>query len=500
VQYDPQLPVAVFLGPSLDQQTAQDILPANYYPPVAMGDVYRLIASGVQALVIIDGVFHQTTPVWQREILAAIDAGITVFGASSMGALRAAELDIYGMHGCGQIYQWYRDGVIDGDDEVALLHAPSEHRFAPLSVPLVNLRFALNTAMQDGLVSDATGHALVADLKTLYFGARTHRRIAESAVWNTVDERSRDAFLIRLQSNDADLKRADALQVLRACAARLDLGRPTARDGELPNSPSRSAFPAVAAIRRGWWHPSGYLLDGEKVLDALQTDSSRAAALRRDAVRHWFLAQCADATCITVDEHEIELFEEQWQLRMAPMTRAEALRATGLTHAELRTQARERMRVRDLLNREPEALDLEFAAHRKILLGLRALLGTGDNAPSAAVLYHDVVEAAHIAMWARTHGVVCPTTVVDDFMHTWEARMAGLNRAGLAERLGVDVPSYERVWAEQATHEWLIGLGPAALGFTTWFEPAALLNEIQLTITAAELRDLGLQATRLPAP
>src|SRR5262245_58167109 len=123
--YDPQTPIAVFLGPSLDLATARSILPANYYPPVRMGDVYRLLTTGVRLIVLLDGVFHAAAPVWPREILAALKAGISVVGASSMGALRAAELAPYGMIGWGTVFQWYMQGQIAGDDEVALLHMPA---------------------------------------------------------------------------------------------------------------------------------------------------------------------------------------------------------------------------------------------------------------------------------------------------------------------------------------------------------------------------------------
>ena len=69
--YEARIPIAVFLGPSLDLATARSVLPANYYPPVRMGDIYRLLATGVRLIVIIDGVFHASVPVWQREMLAA---------------------------------------------------------------------------------------------------------------------------------------------------------------------------------------------------------------------------------------------------------------------------------------------------------------------------------------------------------------------------------------------------------------------------------------------
>ena len=113
----------MFLGPSLARDKARSVLDADYYPPAGKGDVYRIIASGVKTIVLIDGVFHNAPSVWQRELLDAMDEGIRVVGAASMGALRAAELHLFGMIGRGTIFEWYRDGIIEGDDEVALLHA-----------------------------------------------------------------------------------------------------------------------------------------------------------------------------------------------------------------------------------------------------------------------------------------------------------------------------------------------------------------------------------------
>src|SRR5262245_54789158 len=100
----------VFLGPSLPRQAAESILAADYRPPVRKGDIYALLTSGVSRIIIIDGIFHNAPSVWQREILAALDQGIEVLGASSMGALRAAELHTFGMQGFGTIFEWYRDG------------------------------------------------------------------------------------------------------------------------------------------------------------------------------------------------------------------------------------------------------------------------------------------------------------------------------------------------------------------------------------------------------
>ncbi|MHC5861232.1 TfuA-like protein, partial [Nostoc sp.] len=129
----PKNTVAVFLGPSLTQKQARQILHADYYPPACKGDIYRIMAFGVETIVLIDGLFHNTPSVWQRELVDALEEGIQVLGASSMGALRAAELHNFGMIGYGKVFEWYRDGVHDGDDEVALLHGLPEAEFRPLS-------------------------------------------------------------------------------------------------------------------------------------------------------------------------------------------------------------------------------------------------------------------------------------------------------------------------------------------------------------------------------
>src|SRR5262245_8594564 len=125
-------PIAVFLGPSLPREQARAILEARYEPPARMGDIYRILGD-VRAVVLIDGVFHSVPAVWQREILDALAEGVPVYGASSMGALRAAELYTYGMVGIGTVFGWYRDGIIDADDEVTLLHGPEDAGYVALS-------------------------------------------------------------------------------------------------------------------------------------------------------------------------------------------------------------------------------------------------------------------------------------------------------------------------------------------------------------------------------
>jgi hypothetical protein len=173
---------AVFLGPSLRKERAAEIFDADYYPPARKGDVYRILASGVRTIVLIDGVFHSTPSVWQRELLDAISEGVVVLGASSMGALRAAELHQFGVIGYGRVFEWYRDMVIDGDDEVALWHGPEEYGYRHLSEPLVNIRYTLEGAVEDRCLTAEQADQLLRYAKRLHYPSRSYRQLLDSPV------------------------------------------------------------------------------------------------------------------------------------------------------------------------------------------------------------------------------------------------------------------------------------------------------------------------------
>ncbi len=102
--------IIVFLGPSLDRPSAEEILAAEYRPPAKRGDILRAVDDGATIIGLIDGVFHQESAVAHREILQAVKRGVRVVGSSSMGALRAAEMDTLGMVGIGEVYRITRAG------------------------------------------------------------------------------------------------------------------------------------------------------------------------------------------------------------------------------------------------------------------------------------------------------------------------------------------------------------------------------------------------------
>lgn len=206
--------IVVFLGPTLPHEMARQILDATYLPPVAMGDVWALMPKPPRAIVIIDGVFERTPAVWHKEILWALSQGIRVFGSSSMGALRAAELTSFGMEGVGRIFEMFRDEVLEDDDEVAVAHSSAEHDFRVLSEAMVNIRHGLAEAESRGLISAPTRERLTAYAKKQFYAERSWGTLLQPGVVEVLPEDERVRLRAFVREERPDLKRKDAIALL----------------------------------------------------------------------------------------------------------------------------------------------------------------------------------------------------------------------------------------------------------------------------------------------
>ncbi len=206
------LPV-IFLGPSLSLQQARMILSAaEYQPPAAMGDVARAVAAGAKRILIIDGYFETVPAVFHKEILAALASGVAIFGASSMGALRAAELASFGMIGIGAIFHAYHSGQLTDDDEVALIHGPAELGYPAMSEALVNIRATLAAALKDGAISQIAARTVLTKAKAMPYRQRSYAAVRQEMqglgdfwCWlddrGAVDQKALDAQLALSQLN-----------------------------------------------------------------------------------------------------------------------------------------------------------------------------------------------------------------------------------------------------------------------------------------------------------
>ncbi|MBP2230555.1 hypothetical protein J2847_003860 [Azospirillum agricola] len=223
--------IFVFLGPTLPARDAASELDATFLPPVAQGDVIRLCAEKPKAIGIIDGFFESVPSVWHKEILFAIHAGIPVFGASSMGALRAAELHPFGMIGVGAIFEAYRDGRLEDDDEVAVVHGPAELGYPSLSEAMVNIRRTLADAAVERILSQDTAFRLEGIAKELPYRERGYGRILRLGADIGLPGDELAGFKAWLPTGRFDQKRDDARRMLRTMRRHLgqDVAAPGAR-------------------------------------------------------------------------------------------------------------------------------------------------------------------------------------------------------------------------------------------------------------------------------
>jgi len=198
----------VYLGPSLSHAEAAGLLEADYRPPIKRGDLPSHYEGTV---VIIDGEFGQSLSVSPNEILSLLDRGTTVIGASSMGALRAAELYPFGMKGYGWIYEQYRSGRIIADDEVAIAYSPLDLR--PVTVPLVNVRYWLGELEAAGHLEAKVSRRMLASLRRVFYADRTDQRVRLELEKIVGANELRRLYNIS-GGGITDVKAADARQVL----------------------------------------------------------------------------------------------------------------------------------------------------------------------------------------------------------------------------------------------------------------------------------------------
>ena len=195
----------VFAGPTLSPQDAPDF---EFRPPAAQGDLYCAARERPAAIGLIDGYFDERPAVLHKEILWALAEGIPVYGAASMGALRAAELHVFGMRGIGRIFEDYRDGRVTADDAVAVEHGPHETGYVSLSEPLVNIEATMARAVREGIAGADEADAVCAQAKALHYRDRTWRGL--------LDDPSHAHLKHWVLANRVDQKRIDALQMLAA--------------------------------------------------------------------------------------------------------------------------------------------------------------------------------------------------------------------------------------------------------------------------------------------
>ena len=224
-------PIPVFVGPSLPPEDRRGT-GFEWRSPASAGDILALVERAPARLCLIDGFFDSRLAPWHKELLQVMAQGTLIFGAASMGALRAAELHRFGMIGVGVIFRAYRNGLLVGDDEVALIHTDERLRWAPLTVPMVEVRATLIAACRARIVTPAMARRIRSLVHQIHFQDRDWPMIEGACL---AEGLVHEATFRRLQQLHVELKRGDA----RAClAAALTMDVPVRR----PTAPPDTCF------------------------------------------------------------------------------------------------------------------------------------------------------------------------------------------------------------------------------------------------------------------
>jgi hypothetical protein len=176
--------VLVYTGPELDHDSIRERIPAAIIqPPVSQGDfISDLMHFEPSHVLLITGCFHQALSVWHKEIVWALQVpGVKgIYGAASMGALRAADLSPFGMIGAGRIFHWYNEGVITEESEVASTYAHArDGSLVATTIPLVNVRGALMKALETEVLEQEEAEEIFALASSIHWTERTERMLAE---------------------------------------------------------------------------------------------------------------------------------------------------------------------------------------------------------------------------------------------------------------------------------------------------------------------------------
>ena len=127
-----------------------------------------------------------------------------------MGALRASELDDLGMIGIGYVYNQYKKGLIESDDDVAVAINPVNYE--QISDPLVSMEYNFKRALDKGIISKEEFHTLLKTAKSIFYPKRTYNLLLNMVNIHLARIAAIEKFLL---DEGIDIKRQDAIDVLK---------------------------------------------------------------------------------------------------------------------------------------------------------------------------------------------------------------------------------------------------------------------------------------------
>lgn len=213
----------IFLGPSMNNERAKGIFDADYKPPAKKGDLLRLgLSSDISLVGLVDGMFLQDYPPTPIEVYQLVTKkNVVVVGAASLGALRAVELERFGMIGIGKIFELYRKGKLTADDEVAVTFEEGSYRLQ--SEAMIDIRFNLFLAEKQGIINKHSKKILTKIAKNFYFPLRNYNDILDYAIMDSPQYTDHfQLFRSYIASNRISLKELDTIKLIKYIKAKYE--------------------------------------------------------------------------------------------------------------------------------------------------------------------------------------------------------------------------------------------------------------------------------------
>jgi TfuA protein len=215
---EPTPKIRVYGGLSLSEEQTLRILPsAEFAGPIQRQDLERDLGLGFQCVVIVDGVFQQVLSVSPGEVLDALRFGIKVYGASSMGAMRAAELESLGMIGVGKVFEEIRKSRYFRDDYLGQAFSPDG--LTTHSLPFIDIQLGCDQLVEDGEVTRRQKLEILQAYSELHFSQRNSAALSEKL--KAQGDFAIASVAAKVPSLIRSIKKQDALAVLKRVRADL---------------------------------------------------------------------------------------------------------------------------------------------------------------------------------------------------------------------------------------------------------------------------------------
>lgn len=209
----PRRKPVLFGGPSIacSVETYRECF--DLRPPIQRDDLYELAEQQRPGCaLIVDGLFGSSMSISPIECIDLMKRGWLLYGASSMGALRAADCCSVGMVGIGEIFNGFHFGYFHSDSDVAVKYDSAT--YSEITVPYVQVDYVVSTLKRREAVSDTKARLLLKSLRKVPWYDRYPKLIADHLL-EFFKGSEREPLLEYLTSAEHSIKGSDARMAAR---------------------------------------------------------------------------------------------------------------------------------------------------------------------------------------------------------------------------------------------------------------------------------------------